>query len=131
MAQDGYLPAWLSELHRGYGTPARAIVFSTIIYCALAVTDVVTLVAIYIWTRIATSILMLVAAWQLRRTMPDAPRSFRIPGGRAGLAYTILTPTLLCAVKVYYSEPIVYQFGPLLLASGPLAYLAFRGIRRA
>jgi amino acid transporter len=131
MAQDGYLPGWLSELHGGYGTPARAIVFSTIIYCALAVTDVVTLVAIYIWTRIATSILMLLAAWQLRRRMPDAPRSFRIPGGRAGLAYIIVTPMLLCAVKVYYSEQIVYQFGPLLLASGPLAYLTFRRLMRA
>src|SRR2546425_1633770 len=38
-----------------------------------------------IWTRIATTLLTLLAAWQLRQKMPDAARSFRIPGGTLGL----------------------------------------------
>ena len=126
MAEDGFLPQWLGKIHPRYGTPARAIGVSLVIYCALAKFNVVDLVNIYIWTRIATSLLTLLAAWRLRQKMPDAPRGFRIPGGRAGLAYIVLFPTILCAVKMYYSEPLALHFGPLLLASGPVAYIILR-----
>jgi len=94
-----------------------------VIYCLLAGTNVVDLVAIYIWTRIATSMLTLLAAWRLRSKMPNAPRSFRIPGGRLGLAAAIILPAILCAVKIYYSEPFVFKYSPLLLAAGPVAYV--------
>jgi amino acid transporter len=130
MAQDGYLPRWLAPVHPRYGTPARAIVFSTVIYCVLAVKAVVDLVAIYIWLRIATSLLTLYAAWQLRRKLPDAPRSFRIPGGRLGLAYVVVAPTLLCGVGVYYSDPVAYKFAPWMLAAGPVAYVLLRRLLR-
>jgi len=123
MAEDGYLPAWLGKIHPRYGTPARAITFSTVVYCLLAKTNVVDLVNVYIWTRIATSMLTLLAAWQLRRKMPDAPRSFRIPGGSIGLAASIILPAILCGVKIYYSEPFVFRYAPWLLAAGPVAYV--------
>lgn len=126
MAEDGYLPAWLGKIHTRYGTPARAIVVSTVIYCLLAGTKVVDLVAIYIWTRIATSMLTLLAAWGLRRRMPDATRTFRIPGGKLGLLAAILFPAILCAIKIFYSEPLVFRYSPLLLAAGPVAYLVLR-----
>jgi amino acid transporter len=128
MAEDGYLPAWLGKIHPRYGTPARAIAVSTLIYCLLAGTNVVDLVAIYIWTRIATSMLTLIAAWQLRRKMPDAPRAFRIPGGALGLGASILLPAVLCSVKIYYSEPFVFRYAPLLLAGGPVAYVMLRRV---
>lgn len=123
MAEDGYLPAWLGKLHPRYGTPARAIAVSTVVYCLLAGTNVVDLVAIYIWTRIATSMLTLLAAWGLRRKMPDAPRTFRIPGGRLGLAAAVILPAILCAVKVGGTELWVVPRSLLLLVSGPVAYL--------
>jgi len=126
MAQDGYLPRWLAAVHPRYGTPARAIAFSTVIYCLLAVRNVVDLVAIYIWLRIATSLLTLYAAWRLRRRMPDAPRTFRIPGGRLGLVYVTAVPTALCVLGVYYSAPIAVRYAPWLLLAGPVAYLFLR-----
>jgi amino acid transporter len=126
MAEDGYLPAWLGKLHPRYGTPARAIAVSTVIYCLLAGTNVVDLVNVYIWTRIATSMLTLLAAWQLRRKMPDAPRPFRIPGGNVGLVAAIVLPAILCSVQIYYSEPYVFRYAPWLLAGGPLAWVILR-----
>ena len=126
MAQDGYLPRWLATLHPRYGTPARASAISTAVYCALAVKSVVDLVAIYIWLRIATSLLTLYAAWQLRRTMPDGPRTFRIPGGALGLVYVVVVPTILCAVGVFYSAPVAYKYSPWLLLAGPAAYFLLR-----
>lgn len=126
MSEDGYLPAWLGKIHPRYGTPARAIVVSTIVYCILAKFAVEDLVNIYIWTRIATTVLTLLAASRMRRKAPSAPRSFHIPGGTAGMAYILIFPLILCAVKVYYSEPLVWHWAPLLLATGPAAYLILR-----
>ena len=128
MAEDGYLPAWLGKLHPKFGTPARAIAVSTLVYCLLARTNVVELVNVYIWTRIATSMLTLLAAWQLRRKMPDAPRAFRIPGGTLGLAASIILPAILCGIKIYYSEPYVFRYSPWLLAAGPVAYVVLRWV---
>ena len=126
MAEDGFLPEWLGKIHSRYGTPARAIAVSAVVYCALARFKLVDLVNIYIWTRIATSLLTVTAAWSLHRKMPGAPRMFRIPGGRIGLAYVVLFPAILCAIKMYYSEPFVLHYGPLLLATGPVAYVILR-----
>lgn len=126
MAEDGYLPKWLAGVHPKYGTPARAILISTVIYCALAATDVVRLVDIYIPLRIATSCLMLLAAWQLRRKMPEAKRTFVIPGGQIGLAAVVIVPILFCGLKLYYSDPYVLRWSPVLLASGPAAYMVLR-----
>ena len=126
MAEDGYLPAWLGRIHPRYGTPARAIAFSALVYCVLAKFRVVDLVNIYIWTRIATSLLTLLAAWRLRIRRPLAPRQFRIPGGAAGMAYILIFPAILCGIKIYYSEPFVMRWAPWLLASGPMAYILLR-----
>jgi amino acid transporter len=128
MAQDGYLPSWLGVLHPRYGTPARAIGVSTLVYCILARFNVVDLVNVYIWTRIATSMLTLLAAWRMRGKMPDAQRAFRIPGGRMGLAYIVFLPAILCGIKIYYSEPFVWQWAPWLLATGPVAYVVLRWV---
>jgi amino acid transporter len=126
MAQDGYLPAWLGKIHNRYGTPARAIGVSLIVYCLLARFPLADLVSIYIWARIATSMLTLLAAWRMRSKMPDAPREFRVPGGTFGMVCAILFPTILCGVKIYYSEPFVWRWAPWLLASGPIAYAILR-----
>ena len=126
MAEDGYLPASLGKIHDRFGTPARAIAVSTLVYCILAKYPVEDLVNIYIWTRIATTLLTLFAAWRMRAKAPNAPRTFRIPGGAAGVAYVLMFPVILCAIKVYYSEPLVLHWAPLLLASGPIAYAILR-----
>jgi amino acid transporter len=126
MAQDGYLPGWLGKLHPQFGTPARAIVVSLIVYCLLAKFPVADLVSIYIWARIATSLLTLLAVWVMRRKLPSAPRLFRVPGGNFGLACSILFPAILCGVKIYYSEPFVWRWAPWLLATGPIAFVILR-----
>jgi amino acid transporter len=126
MAEDGYLPKWLGKIHPRYGTPVRAIVVSTIVYCVLARFDVEDMVNIYIWTRIATTLLTLLAAWQMRRKELNAPRAFRIPGGKWGMAYILIFPVILCALKVAQSEDYVWKYAPWLLATGPAAYLILR-----
>ncbi|MFZ0640924.1 MAG: APC family permease [Candidatus Acidiferrales bacterium] len=130
MAEDGFFPQGLGKIHPRYGTPARAILISVVIYCILAKWDVVALVDIYIWTRIATSLLTLLSAWRMRQKAPDAPRRFRVPGGALGMAAIIILPAILCAIKIMYSEPFVMRYSPLLLATGPVAYLILRFVFR-
>lgn len=126
MAEDGFFPQGLGKIHPRYGTPARAILISLVVYCVLAKFDVVALVDIYIWTRIATSLLTLLSAWRMRQKAPAAPRRFLVPGGRIGMAAIIILPAILCAIKIMYSEPFVMRYSPLLLATGPVAYVILR-----
>jgi len=126
MAEDGYFPAWLGKIHARFLTPARAIAVSTAVYCVLAKYPVEDLVNIYIWTRVATTLLTVLAAWRMRSKLPDAPRSFRIPGGTAGMLYILVFPAILCAVKIAQSEDYVWKYAPWLLASGPVAYFILR-----
>jgi amino acid transporter len=130
MAEDGFFPQGFGKIHPRYGTPARAILISVVIYCILARWDVVALVDIYIWTRIATSLLTLLSAWRMRQKAPNASRHFRVPGGALGIAAVIILPAILCATKIMYSEPFVIRYSPLLLATGPVGYLILRFVFR-
>jgi APA family basic amino acid/polyamine antiporter len=133
MSEDGYLPAFLSRLHPRFGTPWLAILLSGAIYCLLAWHDVLQLISIYIWLRIATSMLTVLSAWQLRRKRPDLAGSFRIPWGKLGLAYAVIAPLLLSifalVVPAFSDAPadrFALKWGPVALLIGPIAYLVFR-----
>jgi amino acid transporter len=133
MSEDGYLPAFLSRLHPRFGTPWLAILLSGAIYCLLAWHDVLQLISIYIWLRIATSMLTVLSAWQLRRKRPELVGSFRIPWGKLGLAYAVIAPLLLSifalVVPAFSDAPadrFALKWGPVALLIGPIAYLVFR-----
>ena len=129
MAEDGYLSPFLSRRHPIFGTPWMAILLSTAIYCGLAWVSFTQLIAVYAWLRIATSILTVLSAWQLRRTRPEMPRAFRIPGGKGGLAYAVAAPIAMSAVALLASDRFGLIWGPVVLLFGIAAYGAFR--RRA
>lgn len=89
MAQDGYLPAWLTRRHGRYGTPWVAITLSAAIYSLFSIQTLAQLISLYVWLRIATSMLTFLTAWRMRKKHPEMARPFRIPGGRKGLAYVV------------------------------------------
>jgi amino acid transporter len=133
MSEDGYLPAFLSRPHPRFGTPWLAILLSAAIYCLLAGHNVLQLISIYIWLRIATSVLTVLSAWQLRRKRPELAGSFRIPWGNLGLAYAVIAPLLLSifalVVPAFSDAPadrFALRWGPPALLIGPVAYLLFR-----
>jgi len=126
MAEDGYLPARLTQLHPRFRSPWIAILFSAVIYALFAQETLTQLISIYIWLRIATSVLTFLAAWQLRRTRPELPRTFRIPWGRKGLAYVVGAPLVMSGVALLGSDRFGVRWGPVALLLGPIAYLFFR-----
>jgi amino acid transporter len=126
MAEDGYLSPFLARTHPRYGTPWIAILLSAAIYCLLATNNVKQLISVYVWLRIATSILTVLSAWQLRRKRPDLPRSFRIPWGQTGLAYAVFAPLLMSGIAMIASDKFALKWGPVAILLGPIAYLLFR-----
>ena len=126
MAEDGYLSDFLARRHPIFGTPWIAILLSAAIYCALAWVSFTQLIAVYAWLRIATSIMTVLSAWQLRRTAPEMPRTFRIPGGKAGLVYAVAAPVVMSAVALLASDRFGMIWGPVVLVLGVGAYGVFR-----
>ena len=126
MAEDGYLSPSLARIHPRFGTPWIAILLSAVIYCLLATNNVKQLISVYVWLRIATSILTVLSAWKLRSKRPDLPRSFRIPWGRAGLAYAVFAPLLMSGIAMIASDKFALKWGPVTILLGPVAYLLFR-----
>jgi amino acid transporter len=84
------------------------------------------LISVYIWLRIATSVLTVLSAWKLRRTVPDMPRPFRIPWGKKGLAYAVIAPLLMSGVAMIASDKFALKWGPVAILLGPVAYFLLR-----
>jgi amino acid transporter len=126
MAEDGYLSPFLTRLHPRFGTPWLAILISAVIYAVFAWNSLTQLISVYIWLRIATSLLTVLSAWQLRRKQPDLARAFRIPWGSKGLAYAVIAPVIMSGVALIASDKFGLKYGPVVLALGPVAYFFFR-----
>jgi amino acid transporter len=122
MAQDGYLPAALTRKHPRYGTPWLAIVASAVIYVLLAWKSLTQLLSIYIWLRSATTVLTVLSAWKLRRTQPELPRAFVIPGGHAGLLYVVAAPVVMAIVALLGGDRFATIGGLIAMALGPVVY---------
>jgi amino acid transporter len=128
MAEDGYLPASLTRKHARYGTPWLAIVVSAVIYALLAWQSLGQLISVYIWLRSATTVLTVLSAWKLRRTQPEMPRAFLIPGGRVGLLYVVAAPMIMALVALLGSDRFALIGGAIAILLGPVVYriVAFR-----
>jgi len=126
MAEDGYLPHLLTEKHPRYETPWVAIVVSSAVYGFLAFHTLTQLITVYMWLRIATTVMTVLSAWRLRQTRPDLARPFRIPWGRAGLLYVVVAPIVMSGVALFGSDRFALEWGPVAILLGPIAYLFVR-----
>ncbi len=127
MAEDGYLPEILTRKHARYRTPWIAIVVSAVVYAALAWQNLAQLISIYIWLRSATTVLTVLSGWKLRQSQPDLPRSFVVPGGRAGLLYVVAAPVVMALVALLGSDKFGLIGGAIAIAAGPAVYWIVRG----
>ncbi len=123
MADDGYLPPVLTGVSARYGTPWIAIIVSSVVYAMLSVMSLTQLISVYSWLRIATTILTMLAVWQLRRTRPEMKRSFVIPGGRLGLICAVVAPIAMSVVALLGSDRYGTLWGIVSLAAGPVVYV--------
>jgi len=62
----------------------------------------------------------------LRRTRPEMPRSFMIPGGQMGLLYVVAAPVLMALVALLGSDRFAVIGGAIAMVLGPAVYFALR-----
>jgi amino acid transporter len=122
MSEDGYFYPALAKISPRFGTPTRSILLTAVFCALLAVFTVPQLIAVYAWSRIATSTLTLISFWQMRRKYPELPRSFRVGGGTLGALAIVILPVLLFAWAMFNSDSTTRLWGTLSLISGPVAY---------
>ncbi len=124
MAEDGYLPKFLTKVHPRFKTPWIAIIVSSSIYAALSWHSLSQLIIVYAWLRVMTTWMTVISGWRLRKTAPQMKRPFLIPWGSAGVLYCVLAPIAIGAIALSASEmPIA---GLASLALGPVMYLIVR-----
>jgi amino acid transporter len=126
MAEDRYLPEVLTRRHARYGTPWLAIVVSAAIYALLAWQSLAQLISVYIWLRSATTVLTVLSGWKLRRTRPELPRAFVVPGGRAGLVYVVGAPVVMALVALLGGDRFALIGGAIAIVVGPVVYFLLR-----
>src|SRR5712692_4084906 len=63
LAEDGYLPPFLTRRHPRFGTPWIAILISAAIYASLALHSLGELISIYAFLRGATTVLTVLSVW--------------------------------------------------------------------
>ena len=126
MARDGLFFSKLAEVHPRYGTPAFAIIVSTLWAMLLAYTGTFQQLLTYVifvgWMFYGVGAMAVIA---LRRKRPDAPRPFRVPG----YPWTPIVFALSAAVIVFntvITRPRDVAFGLLIVALGAPAYLVWR-----
>lgn len=129
MAEDGYLPAAFSARHPRYGTPWIAIIASSVVYALLAQKTMVQLLTVYVWLRIAVTVLTVLASWRLRETKPEMPRPFRIPWGGTGLFYVVAAPLVMSVVALAGSDPFARKWGPVPVLLALPMYFVIRRFR--
>ena len=123
LAEQGQIPAVLGRLHAAYRTPVVAIVVSSLLSIALAVSgSFEDLVIVSVVARLVQYLPTILAVLVLRRRSPLAEGAYRTPGGP-------VVPVLAAALSLallLQAEPKELLAGTVLLALGVPFYLIFR-----
>lgn len=101
LASDGYLPKRFTQLHPVYGTPARAIAVSAVIYIALSSFSFEQLAEVDVLLYSSALMLEFWALIRLRRTMPTLPRPFTIRGGMTVVLAVSIAPAILVGAAAW------------------------------
>jgi amino acid transporter len=129
LAEDGYFSEALTRRHSRFGTPWIAILTSAVVYAALAVLNLAQLIKVYAWLRIAVTVVTVLSVWRLRQRLPDIPRPFRIPWGRAGIVYVVAAPVVMGVLAMLGADRFSLVWGPATLALGPVVFFLLRARR--
>jgi APA family basic amino acid/polyamine antiporter len=114
MSKEGHLPSQLSRVSEGYQTPSTAIVIAGVLMALMAgFMPLSTLAELVNAGTLTAFVLVCLAVVVLRRSQPDRPRPFVIPGG----ATIPLLGILFCGgLMAFLPAETWWRFGLWVLA---------------
>jgi amino acid transporter len=131
MARDGLLPRAFASTHAVYGTPWVTLVLGGVVFSLLSSGHAFgALIAIYAWLEVASYALVYLALMRLRKSRPDLPRPYRIPGGRPGQLLVCLPPLLIAVLTIAWGGKEEALSGTIGLLSGPIVFAIWHLLRR-
>jgi amino acid transporter len=123
LAREGSLPAWFGAVHPSTRTPARSIVFFSVLVFLLGIYgSFFWLAAMSALVRVLIYMACIGAMPRLRRSFHDAPGRFRVPGGWVTAAGAFVASGLLL-LQVSLVAVLVTA---IFLLAGALLYWAVR-----
>ena len=114
LAMDGWLPRAFAPSHRESAVPVVALGAVSLLCAALAAYSFSDLVVVQTMFYTAALALEALALVYFRLKLPDASRNFRVPGGRAGLAYACLAPLLFALAVMFAAFRDASSYGLML-----------------
>jgi amino acid transporter len=132
LARDGWVPEPIARADGKTGAPRASILLICLITGTLAALSFDSLVIIMSILYTGALLLEFVALLKFRMQDPDAPRPFRIPGGKWGLAYVCVPPlgvsAAILATTLHDGDVVVRQW--LIVAVTVLSGVLLYVIRR-
>jgi amino acid transporter len=126
LAEDRWLPARLTKQSKRFGTPVAAILVSALFSAIFSYEYFQNLLEVDVVMYSAALTLEFVALVVLRRTQPNLPRPFKIPGGMIGAAVVLVVPTGVLIAGLIHLLGESGRFGAIAsligIASGLVAY---------
>jgi APA family basic amino acid/polyamine antiporter len=130
MADDGYLPSFLTKLHPRHGTPTRILLLSAVGCAVLASFRFENILVADIWLAGAYTLVIHACLVKARFSGEgnDVP-GFQVPGGRVGVCINALIPLLtwLLLIATTGKDNLLLRAGLVLV--GPLLYYVSRALR--
>jgi amino acid transporter len=132
LASEGRFPAPFAAVNRRTGAPWVSLLFEGAVYTliALSVEHFVSIVVWNQWLNLGIYTLLYLSFLRLRRTRPDLPRRFRVPGGWPGAIAVCVGPFIICWLGVPIGGRHMALLGISGLLSGPLAFFLLRAFLR-
>jgi amino acid transporter len=124
LARDGYFPKFLAR-QNSRDVPTASVIVCAIGYSVFALFGYERLVVLYVIVYTFSIVLEFLALWVLRVREPELPRPFLVPGGKIGLALTVILPLITgVAVLGFTVQQGIHE--PLWL--GIAAFAALSGL---
>lgn len=126
MAEDGWLPQYITKIHPQFDTPYMSILTCAFIYSFFTLSAFSSLVVVDVMLYSTALTLEFISLVVLRIKEPTMKRPFKVPGGWLGIAIICLLPAfvlVLAVISTIQEEGIGALWMSLgAIATGPIAY---------